>query len=90
MDPQFTECNVHGRISLSAVEGTLFDQAAPIGQRSGGKGSDAASQFKTCHFALYRVRHGFSQGLNVADGTAGQQHHEPTGHSNETAAPACR
>ena len=86
----FSQGNVHGRIRLSAVEGTLFDQAGPVGQRSGGKGSDAASQFKTRHFALDRVRHGFSQGLNVADGTGGQQHHEPTGHSTDTAAPACR
>ena len=89
MDPQFPECNVHGRIHLSAVEVTLLDQAGPVGQRSGGKGSDAASQLETRNIALYRVLYGFSQGLNVADGTAGQQHHEPTGHSTDTAAPVC-
>ena len=90
MDPQFPECNMHGRFRLSAFEVSLFDQAGPVGQRSGGKGSDAASQFKTCHFALYRVRQGFSQDLNVANGTADQQDHEPTGHFTDTDSPACR
>ena len=86
MDPQSPECNVHGRIHLSAVEVTLLDQAGPVGQRSGGKGSDAASQLETRNIALYRVLYGFSQGLNVADGTASQQNHEPTGYSTDTAA----
>ena len=86
MDPQSPECNVHGRIHLSAVEVTLLDQAGPVGQRSGGKGSDAASQLETRNIALYRVLYGFSQGLNVADGTAVLQNHEQTGHSTDTAA----
>jgi len=90
MDPQLSQRNVHDQIRLSTVEVTFFDQAGLVGESSVGKGSDAASQFKTSHFVLERVRYGFSQGLNVADGTAGLQNHEPTGHSTDTAAPACR